>query len=442
MNICLLSTSDGRGGGFTAVYRLHRHLKRAGHNSKILVAHKKSSDPDVIQINGLYYFLNRVISKLTKWILSSGTRAEYYYETNSLVVASARHLASRIPFKADLIVANWIDNFLSSRHLSRLNSITGSPIAWYLMDMAPLTGGCHYAWDCLGYTNRCGACPALGSDRERDASWRNLTDKARQVASADITVVPSTTWLSRQAAQATVFAGKQFKQIMLGVDPDVFMPVASSIARERLDLPQDKKIIFLGSTSITERRKGLAYFLEALHLLKTMPGCTDGFLESIFLSIAGRLNRDEALDFPFPTKYLGFLGNDNDLAAAYQAADVYVCPSIQDGGPMMINESMFCGTPVVSFDMGVAPDLVQSGVTGYRAQLANARDLAVGLYQVLMLSREDHMTMRQKCRRLATTLCHPDVQVKAFEELVSSLQAGSRPAAGTNRTVSAQDGTR
>ncbi len=30
----------------------------------------------------------------------------------------------------------------------------------YMMDMAPMTGGCHYAWDCEKYKMKCGGCPA------------------------------------------------------------------------------------------------------------------------------------------------------------------------------------------------------------------------------------------------------------------------------------------
>ena len=56
--------------------------------------------------------------------------------------------------------------------------------------------------------------------------------------------------------------------------------------------------------------------------------------------------------------------------------------SIEDSGPMMINESIMCGTPVVCFDMGVARDLVHTGRTGYRAALRDSSDLAFGIREV------------------------------------------------------------
>jgi glycosyltransferase involved in cell wall biosynthesis len=45
----------------------------------------------------------------------------------------------------------------------------------------------------------------------------------------------------------------------------------------------------------------------------------------------------------------------------------------------MINESIMCGTPVVSFRMGVAEDLIINGETGYIVKLKNIRDLANGI---------------------------------------------------------------
>jgi glycosyltransferase involved in cell wall biosynthesis len=88
---------------------------------------------------------------------------------------------------------------------------------------------------------------------------------------------------------------------------------------------------------------------------------------------------------------------------------------------MMINESIMCGTPVVSFDMGVAADLVHSRKTGYRAELKNSADLARGIRQLLDLPPEEARKMSEACRRLGFQLCHPTVQVESFMNLFHSL---------------------
>src|SRR4051794_26765818 len=50
MRIVHLSTSDSGGGAARAAYRLHTGLRRLGHESRMLVAEKKSFDPSVMKV--------------------------------------------------------------------------------------------------------------------------------------------------------------------------------------------------------------------------------------------------------------------------------------------------------------------------------------------------------------------------------------------------------
>jgi glycosyltransferase involved in cell wall biosynthesis len=93
---------------------------------------------------------------------------------------------------------------------------------------------------------------------------------------------------------------------------------------------------------------------------------------------------------------------------------------------MMINEAIMCGTPVVSFDMGVAPDLVHTGKTGYRAKLRDSQDLATGITEILTLSEDAYNRMSYNCRELGLKLCHPKVQVESFERLIETALRSQR----------------
>ena len=140
------------------------------------------------------------------------------------------------------------------------------------------------------------------------------------------------------------------------------------------------------------------------------------------LAVAGNSKELEPGHTPlFPVTRLGYLQGDALLASAYVASDLFVCPSVEESGPMMINESIMCGTPVVSFDMGVAPDLVHSGKTGYRAELKSSADLARGIRQVLDLPPEEARRMSEACREIGLRLCHPTIQVESFLNLFNSL---------------------
>lgn len=63
--------------------------------------------------------------------------------------------------------------------------------------------------------------------------------------------------------------------------------------------------------------------------------------------------------------YLGILHDDIALALAYNAADMFICPSREENFPTTILESMACGTPTVAFEIGGIPDMVRHGENGF-----------------------------------------------------------------------------
>ncbi len=70
------------------------------------------------------------------------------------------------------------------------------------------------------------------------------------------------------------------------------------------------------------------------------------------------------------------------LAKLYSSCDIFLCPSVEDNGPMMINEAVLSGCAIVSFDVGVSQDLV-SDINGYLAENFNDYDLFLGLRSLL-----------------------------------------------------------
>jgi glycosyltransferase involved in cell wall biosynthesis len=418
-----LATWDQGGGGFNAAYRLHRNMRYAGVDSVMLVLAKQSDDPHVIGMAGsldtserLRWLWNKL---LFRWHKRFRTSPYFYIETGSLFQVD--RLIAALPFKPDAIVVHWVSTFLTADMMRQLSASTGAPLYWYMMDMAPMTGGCHYAFECKGYMKQCGHCPQLRYGRnEFDISNRQWQLKFSNFRTTDITAVVGSSWLMRQAMESSIFSERPIKQIMLGLDANVFKPAAQADARATLGLPGDRKIIFFGAQSIHEERKGLVYLVDALNQLYATLEDNPDLRKNILVVIAGYWGKAGTLEMRFEHRYIGALQGDTMLAAAYQAADIFVNASIEDSGPMMINESILCGTPVVSFDMGVAPDLVHTGRTGYRARLRDAADMAAGLRSLLEMDADSIQAMRTECRRLGVQLCHSDTQVQAFLDLFAS----------------------
>lgn len=285
----------------------------------------------------------------------------------------------------------------------------------YMMDMALLTGGCHYAWDCRGYLNRCGNCPALHSDEDTDQSRVNWEYKQEYINKTNIVAIAGSQHLFHQLKISSLFKDKPKKKVLLGIDSDKYKPSDKLTARAALGLPLDKKIVFFGAGNLKNRRKGFRELLKSFEIVKDFEKIDD-----IHFAIAGRGEVNSEFLSSFECTYLGKLTHDN-LPLAYQAADIFLCPSIEDSGPMMINQAVMSGLPVVAFNMGVAFDLVITGKTGYRAKLGDCKDFAKGVKYILNLSFEEYRVLQENCRELALEVSSRDVQGNQLQSIIGEV---------------------
>lgn len=401
MKILHFSTDDITGGAALAAYRLHTALRAAGQQSRLLVRHKKSDDDDVTQLpppppRPWQSRLDRVRQALPGLRRHTPTaRYTFNFDLEPLIDEVALFAIPRE--EVDVICLHWITGLLNARLIRRLYEHYRCPLVWVLADQEPMTGGCHYSFGCDGYTRQCGHCPQLDAPGEHDASRRIWENKRRYLADVPIVFVSPTRWGMERVRASSLFKDHRLEKISVTLDAEVFRPFNQQAARDLLRLPQDKRILFIGATYLEDPRKGMPLLLEALRLLPQMMDTQD-----VYLLVAG-LNSRELLDaLPLPYHYVGLLRDTLTLALAYQAADLFVCPSIEDGGPMMISEAMLCGAPVVAFDSGIAPELIRTGETGYLARYRDVEDLARGIGALLNDERLPLIRAQARERALAT----------------------------------------
>ena len=178
--------------------------------------------------------------------------------------------------------------------------------------------------------------------------------------------------------------------------------------RKQWNIPQNKKIVFFGATSLDERRKGIKELLTAVHMVHA---------KDVVLLAAGKV---ESLTMPDNTISVGYL-DEAQLIQMYQMADVFVCPSLADAGPMMVNQALMCGTPVVAFPVGVSLDMVRTGETGYLAKYSDSKELAKGIDYILSLSSTEWEKMSYNCRKLAVDMYANPQKQNALQEWIENL---------------------
>ncbi|WP_197465639.1 glycosyltransferase [Erythrobacter sp. HI0063] len=419
-----LTTTDRGGAGMAAV-RIHRALANSGFHSHMVVGDGIGGD-GITVCGGPAASLPRIASKA---LFRSITWPRYYFRNQRYglpsIAKTVESVAAQIQLKPDAIVAHALTDLISFASVKRLARRFDARVLWSLMDMASFTGGCHYAWGCEGYTTGCGDCPALrfGSG-PKDWSAKTLNEKRSALAQMRTTVVAASTWLADQARASALFCDTPIEIVPLSVSPETFAPRDSVAVRSELGLDASRPVVFFGARDHGDARKGMSILEEALKKLASLRG--PGLLPTLL--VAGNGAPFEALAGEgYVVRQLGMLPPEG-LAQAYAAADLYVSPSVEDSGPMMINEAVMSGTPVIAFDVGVAIDLIEPGATGVIASRRNADALAAAMTHVLDWSadKKKHATMR--AREIGLSRCSPTAQAKALARLALSDERQERPA--------------
>jgi teichuronic acid biosynthesis glycosyltransferase TuaC len=135
-----------------------------------------------------------------------------------------------------------------------------------------------------------------------------------------------------------------------GVDPDVFRIADPVASRGRLGLPPGPLLAAVGNL-VAEKDQALAIRslreLPEYHLVVV----GDGPLRAHLEALSGRLGVAERVRFlePMPQP---------DLALLYSSVDALLLTSTREGWPNVVLESLACGTPVVSVDVGAAREIL------------------------------------------------------------------------------------
>lgn len=403
------------GGAGGAAFRLHSNFLKHGHESIFYSQQVKKHKNEVIKFNfndnNLFYL--DIIKRIQKKLLSN---QKYFYsfqlDNDDFDIEAFK---SSLMFVPDFIIVHFFSEMVTPHSLLRIHQLTGAPIIWNLMDMAVFTGGCHYAWDCEKYTTNCGNCPALKFNWENDYSRKTWLNKQINFQEMKSAVASGSSWLLRQSRQSSLLGRLINKFIPIAVDPLFFSPTRRNSARSHFEIPEGMKVVLWGMANFYEHRKGGFFALDALKQLTKKYNFDPK--STLVLTIGDPRIEIAMKATQFKNIHMGYVNNESMLADLYACADVFLCPSIEDSGPMMINESLMSGTPVVAFRMGVAPDLVVKDETGYIAGLGNVDDLAEGLFELLMLDSDASGRMRNNCRERAETLFHPDRQMAEFISL-------------------------
>jgi glycosyltransferase involved in cell wall biosynthesis len=418
VKILHLSTHDISGGAARAAYRLHKGLQYIGLDSQMLVQEKLSDDKTVIAPK---IRLNQGIAK-TK--LTFETLPLKLYSERSNTSFFTQWLPDRVvpqvaQINPDIINLHWISAaFMQIETLAKLKQ----PLVWTLHDSWGFTGGCHVIGECDRYTVSCGACPQLNSGNDWDLSRWAWKRKAKAWKDLNLTLISPSSWLANCASSSSLFQNLRIEVIPHGLDVQTFRPINQVLAREILNLPQDKKLILFGALQATsDRNKGFHLLQPSLQELSK-----SGWNDSWNVVIFGASQPENPPDLGFKTHYLGHLHDNMSLASVYSAADVMLVPSLQESFGQTASESLACGTPVVAFNSTGLKDIVDHQQNGYLAKPYEVEDFAKGITWVLE-NPERHQKLSFYAREKAEREFTLQLQARRYSALFQEILRETKP---------------
>jgi glycosyltransferase involved in cell wall biosynthesis len=161
--------------------------------------------------------------------------------------------------------------------------------------------------------------------------------------------------------------------------------------------------LLAGSLGRLDAQKGYADLIEAARLV-----CAER--PEIRFAIAGAGTLRNRLQELIERSGLGskvrLCGFRPDPANFLAALDLFVCPSIYEGGPLVLAEAMALRKPVVSTAVGFAPELVKDGAAGHVVRPGDAPGLAAALLRLLEPAA-DRAVALERARVAALRLCDP-----------------------------------
>lgn len=388
MRVLIVNKSESTGGAAVAARRLMDALNNNGVKARMLVAEKES---DSITVSGLsrrwllrWHFLWERLAIFARLYFNR----EHLFEVD--IANSGNDITGTREFReADVIHLHWINQGMLSLAGIRRILDSGKPVVWTMHDLWPAASICHYARGCGMFKSGCRRCPLLpGGGGDNDLAAKVWRKKQRMLKDRSIYYVACSKWLAGEARNSALLRGQHVTDVPNAIATGVFRPTDRAEARHLLGLPADTRLILFVSQRVTDRRKGMDYFVEAMTRLAAEH---PELAAETNVAVLGGHAEDVAPLLPVKVLPLGYVSDEHRIVDIYNAADVFVLPSLEDNLPNTIMEAMACGVPCVGFRVGGIPEMIDHRRNGYVAAYRDSADLAEGINWVLSHDNTDEL---------------------------------------------------
>lgn len=406
MKILHISTYSNSGGAAIAAKRHCEAMRQAGMDSKMLCLYGPPNEYTVIdsrtkeafkkqqRFAKLKHYWNRLFVKKTAW----------HWLTPEYDVANLD-----IVQKADIIYLHWVNEYLGVKSIKNILEL-GKPVLWYMHDMWPITGGCHFTFDCDGYSKDCKHCPQLKLCKFKAADILKMKIEYLQGYPNLYAAAPSK-WLCGLISKSTLFKNQGVFHVPNVIDTDIFLPDDKRIIRKKLGLPLEKKLMIFSATGTNNPYKGVKYLVEVVNRLSM----EDNGIDFIVLGNSNPAIFSEAAQSRL--HITGFINNQAKMIDYYKCSDILITTSLADNFPNVVIEAMACGVPAVGFQTGGIVDQIHHMENGWIVPQKDVDGLIEGINWIL--NEADYSSLQLNARKYVEDNCSYHNVVKNHSQILN-----------------------
>ncbi|MDF2456375.1 MAG: glycosyl transferase group 1 [Cytophagaceae bacterium] len=363
MKIAIINISDRSGGSGIAAYRTAEALEKYhGHELFFLVRTKTLDQANIYQTTG-----NGFKAKLER-LFNIGMNLlglQYVW-----LPFSPWFILNKLEeIKPDVV---WINNTVGGYFMtSHIRTIAKKyKVVWTLHDMWAFTAnGAHTfgdeSWKHLkAAKGERKIYPTIGLPI---GNWL-IRRKQRLFKDVDFTVVVPSTWMYNMAVQSPVLQGKRIELIPHGIDLDKFKPLDKEAMKEKYGIPRDAKTIAF----IAQKLKG-NFFKGGSDLYDILKHLNEQTTFPIHLLLMGEDSMPELNAFQNLIVHpMGYVKEEEKMVEILNATDVFVYPTRADNFPLVLLETITCGVPAISYNVGGCSDIINANTSGYLIDYSKA----------------------------------------------------------------------
>jgi glycosyltransferase involved in cell wall biosynthesis len=378
MKILQVSTSDIAGGAERSASNLARMYRELGHQSWLAVGHKRTADPDVLEIpndasrNALVRTIDDVlinhdasvrrvrglgraarglrrVAEPSRFVDVERGREDFHYP-------GTQKLLELPPERPDILHLHNLHGFyFDLEALTTLSAMV--PTVLNVRDGWLMSGHCAFGLGCERWKTGCGECPDLTifPAIKRDATAFNWARKRAILAKSRLYVTTPSQWMMDRVNESIIAASAIGQRVIPnGVDTATFKPGNRNDARRALGIESDARVLLLAANGLGSNMwKDYDTLLGALRIIGKRSWSPR--LIVVALGEPALIEQIGSLEL----RFLPFESDSARLADYYRAADLYLHAARVESFGNVLLEARACGTAVVATAVGGIPEQIR-----------------------------------------------------------------------------------